>query len=330
MFIFILYSCTNKINTLNAKQTLGHYLFFDTRLSVNNTKSCSSCHNPQFAFSDGYRTSVTALGENVLHNSPSILNSKFLYFFDWANTNARTLAQQIKRPLYNHSPIELGLNIDFKSIQKKLQNDSLYKILFANAYQNNAKMDTTEIEECIVTYTQSLVSLQSKFDINQNKFSPTETNGMRLFFSNKLKCASCHIPPYFTTASSNNLDSVYANNGLYFHYPENDLGLYNITKKEKDKGKFKIPSLRNVMTSSPYMHDGSVASINEVIDNYARGGRNVTYENAQGDGKNNTQKDLRIAGFAISASEKQDLIQFLNTLTDTSYLQNPNFKNPFH
>ena len=130
LILFFLSSCASKNSIEEQQQILGHYLFFDTRLSVNNSKSCASCHNPNFAFTDGYRTSITSLGENVLHNSPSLINVVELKRFDWANPQTISLMQQIKRPLYNDNPIELGLDKHFKSLQQQFYKDSLYKNLF--------------------------------------------------------------------------------------------------------------------------------------------------------------------------------------------------------
>jgi cytochrome c peroxidase len=316
------------------KIILGRYLFFDTKLSLNNTKSCASCHSPAFAFSDGYRTSATPLGENVLHNSPSLLNAVYLKKYDWANPNATSFETQIKRPLYGNHPIELGLDKHINELQEILKKDSLYPILFQKAFPDSNKLFTlSQIEMAISTYEKKLVSESSNFD--KNKLSSSANNGLKLFTSKRLNCSSCHPPPYFTLATlSSNIDSVYANIGLYNvnnknEYPTNDNGIYNITHQSKDNGKFKIPSLRNVMLTAPYMHDGSIATINEVIEMYARGGRFIDYGNNKGDGKLNRNKSKLIAGFILSKDEKRDLINFLTSLTDSSIFYKQMFKNPF-
>ncbi|MFY7965328.1 MAG: cytochrome c peroxidase [Chitinophagaceae bacterium] len=334
--ITFLSSCTQNrvIDTITYQQELGHYLFFETKLSINNTKSCASCHNPAFAFSDGYRTSVTSLGENVLRNSPSLMNSIYLKKYDWANTNASSLEMQIKRPLYSNHPIELGLDKHINDLIVFFKGDSLYKALFRKAYPNSDTLFTlTQIENAIVAYEKTLVSQSSQFD--KGELSPSAYSGLNLFSSQKLKCISCHPPPYFTLATNtNNTDSIYINIGLYNvdnknKYPTNDNGIYSITKQPKDDGKFKIPSLRNVMLTAPYMHDGSIASIEEVIEMYARGGRNIDYGNFKGDGKLNTNKNKLITGFELSEKEKKDLINFLTSLTDSSIFYKQSFLNPF-
>ena len=328
-------SCTSKKQNTESLEKLGHYLFFDTRLSLNNTKSCASCHNPNFAFTDGYRTSITSLGENVLHNSPSLINVVELKRFDWANSHNTSLMQQIKRPLYSTNPTELGLDKHLKSLQQQFYKDSLYKNLFEKAFPKADSLFTkNQIEIAIIAYVKTLKSTNSSFDANT--LTQAQQNGYNLFKSNKLNCNVCHTPPYFTLAAlSKEIDSMYANNGLYNinnqnKYPLTDNGLIGTTKNVLDDGKYKIPSLRNVILTAPYMHDGSVASINEVIDIYARGGRLITKGAFKGDGKLNKNKHSLIKGFTLSDKEKKELIDFLTSLTDSSLFYNPQFKNPFN
>ena len=321
-------------NKQNHLEVLGHYLFFDTKVSINNTKSCASCHSPEFAFTDGYRTSATAFGENVLHNAPSLINAVYLKKYDWANPNATSFETQIKRPLYGKHPIELGLDKHISELQEIFKKDSLYATLFKNAFPDSSKLFTlTQIEIAISAYEKTLVSQASNFD--KGELNPSAYNGLKLFTSKRLNCVSCHLPPYFTLATSTeNVDSVYANIGLYNvgninEYPQNDNGVYSITHQPKDNGKFKIPSLRNVMLTAPYMHDGSIATIEEVIDIYARGGRNIDYGNYKGDGKLNQNKSQLITGFTLTKDEKRDLVNFLTSLTDSTIFYKQLFRNPF-
>lgn len=336
VFSLVCLGC-NQINTKNvnaSKIQLGQYLFFDTRISINNTKSCASCHSPQFAFSDGYRTSVTSLGENVLHNAPSLINAIYLKKYDWANPNATSFETQIKRPLYGSHPVELGLDKHINELVEMFKNDTLYSILFKSAFPDSNKLFTlAQIEIAITAYEKTLISQSSKFD--SGTLNPSEYNGLKLFTSKRFNCVSCHRPPSFTIATSTeNIDSIYVNIGLYNvnnknEYPQSDNGIYGTTHNPKDDGKFKIPSLRNVMLTAPYMHDGSVATIEEVIDVYARGGRNIDYGNYKGDGKLNKNKSQLITGFTLTKEEKTDLINFLTSLTDSTIFYKQSFKNPF-
>jgi cytochrome c peroxidase len=336
IFSLAAFVCCNNLhpNTSYEQQVeLGRYLFYENKLSVNNTKSCASCHSQQFAFTDGYRKSITALGENVLHNAPTLANIQQYKYFDWANPNSTTLQKQIKRPLYSEHPVELGLNLHYPQLKHYLENSSRYVQLFKQAFPNDTTLFTLpQIETSIIAFVNTIKSYNTPFD--KQIMSESAKKGYQLFSSNKLKCATCHTPPQFTIAAlSTNVDSVYTNIGLYNvgnknSYPVSDAGLFAVTQKKEDDGKFKIPTLRNVMLTQPYMHDGSMATIDEVIDMYARGGRDVNYGENKGDGKYNTNKSHLINGFALSVEERKNLIDFLHALTDTSILINPNFSNP--
>lgn len=318
----------------------GRYLFFDTRLSHNNTKSCGSCHDPKFAFTDGYRRSITANGENVKHNTPSLVNIVLQHYFDWANPNVTTLEKQQERPLFNEHPAELGAKGKEALILKRLQADSFYRHKFAAAFPGvKDPISFTNIISCIAAFVSTIRSTDAPYD----KFMKGDTTalsavakaGMNLFFSDRLHCASCHTTPFFTSATkTTNTDSIYFNTGLYNiagtnKYPAEDNGLAFITGKINDDGKFKTPSLRNVALTAPYMHDGSINTLEEVIDMYARGGRNISAGPFAGDGRNNSLKDSRIRGFTLSVIEKKQLIGFLFSLTDSAVLTNPAFQNPF-
>lgn len=324
----------------NPKAKLGHLLFFEKKISFNHTKSCASCHSPEMAFTDGYRRSIAANGENAMHNAPSILNLNFNNYYDWDNSTITNLSKQIKRPLYNKHPKELGFDEDTIALFYFFEQNKTYHNLFQKAFPNVKKpISCQNVEICLVEYVKNLKATRSKFDRyeagEKSIFSSSEKRGMDLFFSSQLQCGSCHVPPLFTQNNlSKNADTVYANIGLYNienknKYPITDPGLSRVTNQTKDDGKFKIPSLRNVLLTAPYMHDGSVASIQEVIDLYAAGGRIIEEGIQKGDGRFHKNKHPFVRGFSISTEEKNDLIQFLSTLTDTSYLANPYFLNPF-
>ncbi|MBL0145587.1 MAG: di-heme enzyme [Chitinophagaceae bacterium] len=333
--IIVLLGCVNQqqLKDKDYQVQLGRYLFYENKLSVNNTKSCASCHNQQFAFTDGYRKSITSLGENVLHNAPTLINIQQYKFYDWANPGSTTLTKQIIRPLYAEHPIELGLNLHYPQVKAYLEKDSVYAKLFKQAFPGDTAWFTlNQIEASIVAFEKTLSSYNSSFD--KQTMSKSAQKGFELFKSDRLKCAACHNPPQFTlAAASSNIDSVYANIGLYNVggkniYPVEDAGLVSVTQKKADDGKFKIPTLRNIMLTNPYMHDGSVATIEDVIDIYARGGRDVNYGDYKGDGKLNTNKSNLINGFTLTAEERSNLLAFLHALTDTSILNNPKFSSP--
>lgn len=340
VLIFLECRDSRELKAENPKAILGHYLFFEKRISFNHSKSCASCHSPEYAFTDGYRKSVSADGNNLLHNAPSILNIAQNHFFDWDNPEIHTLSQQIKRPLYNKHPTELGMDLDSSSLLSFFKKDSLYSSLFERAYRGENEMYSAKhVEECIIEYVKNLNSRNSKFDQHLDskavRLNKSEEEGMRLFFSTELKCSQCHAPPDFTKSNTSNMvDSAYANIGLYNianenKYPAEDVGLNKITKKLRDDGKFKIPSLRNVMLTAPYMHDGSVRNLDELLNIYSAGGQSINKGPLSGDGRKHRNKHPHIKGFEISDNQKKNLICFLSSLTDTTYLSNPYFLNPF-
>ncbi len=318
----------------------GRRLFFDTRLSYNNTKSCGSCHDPKFAFTDGYRRSITANGDHVKHNAPSLVNIAFQNYFDWANPGVTTLEKQHERPLFNEHPAELGAKGNETLILKRIRADTVYENLFTKTFPGiKEPISFPAIISSIAAFVQTLHSSNSPYD----KFIKGDTAamslsakaGMGLFFSTRLNCSSCHTAPLFTLATiTKNKDSIYLNTGLYNvlnknKYPEDDNGLETFTNNPADNGKFKIPSLRNVLLTAPYMHDGSINTLEEVIDMYANGGRLIRSGPFAGDGKNNNLKDKRIKGFVLLPAEKKQLIDFLFALSDSSVPTNPVFQNPF-
>lgn len=331
---------TPTITTKIDQAQLGHYLFFDTRLSFNNTKSCASCHAPQFAFSDGYRRSITASGDNVLHNAPSLINIGKQAYFNWADYSLTTLAQQHKRPLFNTAPVELGAKGNEQLIIDRLQKDSLCRRLFKAAFPDLANPFTFDnIIQSIAAYVGTLQSTGSQFDKyvqgDSLAMSPDAKSGYALFNSHRLGCSQCHGGLYLSNATlTKNIDSIYFNTGLYNVgnsncYPAADNGLRAVTGKITDDGRFKVPSLRNIAITAPYMHDGSVAALPEVLDIYVRGGRQISAGPSSGDGANNTNKSKLIKGFTLSGTERKQLLAFLYALTDSTLSSNPVFQNPF-
>lgn len=319
-------------NSQKELEQLGRYLFFDNRLSYNQTKSCASCHDPSFAFTDGYRRSITAFGDNVLHNAPTLINVSKQYFFDWANPQNTALTVQHRRPLFGNSPPELGMADKETVLLQRLQQDSMYQRLFTSAFSSGDSLfSTTNIITALAAYVQSLQSTQSPYDkyIAGNKVA-IDSNaiaGIQLFI--RLGCNNCHAGNYFTTATiTRNIDSVYFNTGLYNvgntnNYPAGDTGIPG------SNGRYKVPTLRNLTFTAPYMHDGSVATLSEVIDIYASGGRKIITGPLAGDGATNSHKSPLLKGFSITTTEKRQLLNFLLSLTDSTILSNPQFVNPF-
>lgn len=281
----------------SEKIELGRKLFFDKRLSINETVSCSSCHLPQFAFTDRKKVSEGIYSRKTERNSPSILNAAFLKTIMY-DAHLPTLEMQVIVPIQEHT--EMGMNM--VELLKRLKSIDEYQIAAKKIFSRD--FDAWVLTRSIASYERSLISKNSRFDQyyyhkKKDILTPSEKRGWRLF-SEKLYCTKCHPAPFFTTF-------LPENNGLYEEYTT-DKGRFRIHNDSTDIGKFKIPSLRNIELTFPYMHDGSLESIEKIIEHYAQGGQ-----------KHPLQNQI-IKPFTITEQEKKDLKAFLFALTDTSYL----------
>lgn len=340
----IINSCNNKSNTTTEANTdsvkveLGCYLFFDRRLSVNNTRSCATCHNPQFAFTDGYKRSLGVFADLHQRNTQPLFNLSYLKYFTSADSTIHSALQQMNNPLFSDHPTEMGVKGNEENILQKIKTDENYKQLFAKV---NTEISWASIKDFISLFMNSLRSDSSPYDQfkkgDSTALTASQRRGMELFFSAELKCASCHGGFNFSTPSITNDKGetiFYFNTGLYNvddkgAYPDYDQGLYQLTKNQADMGKFRAPSLRNLVFTAPYFHDGSAASLREVIDNYANGGRRIMEGIYKGDGSKSPYKHPLISGFQISEADKINLISFLQSLSDSSFINNPAYQNPF-
>lgn len=321
---------TNK----KAMQQLGRLLFFDERLSANQKMSCATCHIPNLAFTDGKTTAIGTFGDTVLRNTPTVLNLADNELFNWANNSLTTLQLQANNPLFGMHPIEMGLDSTNIHALDFAKNDRLYKPLLNQL--SLRQLNYNIVKNAIAAYTKTLISRNSKYDkfkFNKATLTKSEMAGMALFFGDDLMCARCHNKNDFDLPANPNM-FTYQNIGLYnvdssFSYGNGDNGLFAITNDKEDKGRFKIPSLKNIALTAPYFHDGSVKTLSEVITVYANGGRNITQGKNKGNGINHPNKHPLIQGFTITEKQKNQLISFLHTLTDTSYLSNNWYKNPF-
>ncbi len=300
----------------NISSQIGHLLFFDKRLSKNETKSCASCHAPQFAYTDGYRRTMNIDADLLKYNTPSILNLNNYLSLNWADPKIKTLENQVVGPLFKKHPIELGMDSNNMNVLNVISSDKKYAVLLHNF--NKTQLSWNDVIKYLSSYVGKLNARQSKYDnylLNNNQLNKDELAGKKLFFSKKLNCSSCHNGIDFNKPIENKSELYFANVGI----DNNDLGLYEVTKNINDKGKFRIPSLRNVAITGPYFHNGSVTNLKEVIEIFSKGGKHLINKN--------TNIDQRLKPFKVNQTEIKQLISFLNTLTDTSYLTNPFFKN---
>jgi cytochrome c peroxidase len=198
------------------------------------------------------------------------------------------------------------------------------------------KINWIDVKSLIATYVRTFKFQNAKYDLVEKrkaKFTVDELAGKNLFFSDKLNCKKCHGGNDFDEPEFTRMNK-YQNIGLYnigkdSFYANGDNGLFNESKDRDDIGKFKIPSLRNIMLTAPYFHDGSAPNIDAVINSYSKGGRDIKEGPFKGDGRAHSSKNQFIEGFKITPKEKKQLISFLYTLTDTSYLKNPFYTDPF-
>ncbi|WP_299521499.1 cytochrome c peroxidase [Winogradskyella sp.] len=293
---------------------LGKKLFFDTILSADGTKSCASCHSPQNAFTDNSPTSVGIDGIAGMRNSMPIFNLAWNdnERFNW-DGSALSLERQAEEPVQN--PIELHSNWD--NVVDRLLAHPEYPELFELAFKTSTitKELTTK---AIAQFERTLISANSKFDqytLGEATLTAQELNGLNIFLrEDKGDCFHCHGSPNSPLWTNND----FHNNGLDATFT--DLGLGAVTGDPSDNGKFRTPSLRNLAYTAPYMHDGRFATLDEVIDHYSEGLQNSPTIDP-------LMKQIAQGGVQLTAQEKADLKAFLLTLSDTSFINNPEFQN---
>jgi cytochrome c peroxidase len=285
-----------------ARWELGKKLFYDPVLSVDSSLSCGSCHKQELAFADNVNFSDGVKGRPGTRNSPSLVNLAYHPYFT-REGGVPTLEMQVLVPIQEHN------EFDFNIVEaaERLSKDSVYVSMSKRAYDRIP--DPFVITRAISAFERSLISGQSPYDQfhfqgDENALDKDERAGMDLFFSQRLNCSSCHGGFNFT-------NYAFENNGLYEDYA--DPGRSRLTHDPADSARFKVPSLRNVALTAPYMHDGSLQSLEEVIDHYQSGG------------KPHIHKNERIQPFSLSEKERKQVIAFLNSLTDLSFVHNELF-----
>jgi cytochrome c peroxidase len=298
---------------------LGRKLFYDPILSVDSTISCASCHQPAGSFTDGLASSV-GVGGHTSRSSMSLINIGFHYHGLFWDGRSASLEEQALVPV--EDPLEMGEQ--WSRVVEKLQRHESYPGEFRKAFgiENSADITKELAAKAIAQFERSLISggntRYDRFARGEIFLDENEYNGFLMFFDFEptlpdAECGHCHNAPLFAT-------SDYFNNGLqesadFQSFQDKGLGL--VTGKASDNGKFKAPSLRNIVFSAPYMHDGRFQTLNEVVDHYSSGG------------KNSPTKSPLLYPLHLTQSQKADLISFILTLTDSSSLTNEAFQNPF-
>jgi cytochrome c peroxidase len=321
----------NPITDMGA--TLGRVLFYDKNLSANNTISCASCHEQEAAFSDNRKFSVGLHGEETRRNSMTLINSRFYengHFF-W-DERAATLEAQVLMPIQDH--IEMGLTLS--ELETKLSQVDYYEVLFQKTY-GSAEITSDRIAKALSQFIRSIVSVNSKFDEgfaaagfpedeeqmpDFPNFTAQENLGLDIFYRgrNGATCLYCHGTPQHVNDEAKN-------NGLTLSYTDNGKG--EITGLASDNALFKVPSLRNIVKTAPYMHDGRFETLEEVIDHYSdkvADHPNLNFRLKDSDDPSPNSNVLRLN---LTQEEKEALIAFLHTLTDESVLTDEKYSDPF-
>lgn len=326
-----------------TKVELGRRLFYDPRLSRNGAMSCGSCHVQALAFTDGKVQAVGATGQHHPRGAMSLVNTAYASRLTWANPLLDRLEEQALTPLFGDNPVEMGMTGREGDIVAMLQADELYREQFPEVFDEDADpYSILNVVRSIAAFVRSIVSFRSPYDQylqgNTEAMSASAQRGMDLFFSERLECFHCHGGFNFTDSTTHSSASVarvgFHNTGLYNldgegAYPQDNTGLFDMTGQTRDIGRFKAPTLRNIAVTAPYMHDGSAATLHDVIDHYERGGRLIEDGENAGDGRRNPFKSEFVRGFELTDTERDDLVAFLHALTDQELLRDPRFSDPF-
>jgi len=313
------------------KVELGRRLFYELNLAGPSYMSCATCHDPSKAFTDGRPVAIGITGEFHPRNSMALQNVAYHAVLTWADPATVSLERQMLTPMFGQHPEEMAVTGFEGRVLDYLTHDPIYPGLFAAAFPDRAgAIDFDAITMAIAAFERTLVSADAPYDRyryagDEAALSEAAKRGADLFNSERLACGYCHTGLHLTDAIP---EPRFHNTGLYNidgagTLPEDNQGLIEHTGRAEDMGKFRTPMLRNVALTAPYMHDGSLATLDAVVDHYAAGGESA---------RTGTRSPLGsplVMGFELSAGEKADLIAFLESLTDETFLSDPDIRSPF-
>jgi len=253
---------------------LGCRLFFEARLSSTGDYSCASCHQPRLAFTDGRALALGATGETVRRGAMSLANVAYTSAYTWASSTQKTLESQMAQPLFGTHPVEMGLARQPTRLLEELADEERYASAFRQSFPGEAQaVSMFNTIKAIAAFERTLISGRSAFDRyiyddERGALNESATRGMALFYSGRVGCSECHSGFNLSGAVVHqrrpDAAAVFANTGLYNvdgqgSYPKSDMGLIEDTGRASDMGKFRVPTLRNIALTAPYMHDGSIA-----------------------------------------------------------------------
>jgi cytochrome c peroxidase len=323
-----------------AKVELGRYLFYDKRLSADNSMACSTCHIQSRAFTDGKALSPGVDGRDGVRSAMMLANVAYLPVLTWANPTQKQLERQMLTPLFGNNPVELGMEGKEKELFSRLKADAKYPAMFKAAFpEQQGAINLSTLTKAIASFERSLLSFDSPYDRYKygrqpDAISESAKRGEALFFGEELECSHCHGGFTF----NDNIQHArlpypelgFHNTGMYNldgkgAYSADNSGIRAITGDAADEGKFRTASLRNVAVTAPYMHDGSLATLRDVVrKHYA-----VKGMAANAGQQPSPLRDSLIEGFSVSDAQVDDLVAFLESLTDSEFLNNSKYADPF-
>ena len=327
-----------------AKVELGRHLFYDTRLSGNQTQSCASCHEQTLAFTDGRGRAIGSTGQTTPRGSMGLANVAFATTLTWGNPLLLELEAQAVVPMFGREPVELGLSGLEDTLLARLGAEPRYQALFPLAFPDDPDpISVQNTVRALAAFERTILSGRSAYDRlvyggEPDALSESARRGLTLFNSERLECFHCHQGFAFSDSvvweGSGSREVRFHNTGLYNlggtgAYPAGGQGVFETTGRPQDMGAFRTPSLRNVGLTAPYMHDGSIATLEEVLDHYAAGGRTIPSGPNAGVGSANPYKSGLIVGFTLTPEERADVVAFLESLTDEELLTDPRFASPW-
>lgn len=315
------------------KVALGRQLFYDPRISGDGSVACASCHQPGLAFTDGRGRAKGIQGNIHPRSAMSLTNVAYNATLGWDDPTLTRLEDQIPVPLYNTQPPEMGAKGREVEILSRLEKNHHTQHLFKKAFPHDPSPVTMQnVIYALASFERTLISGNSPYDrwaygADPDALDTQQRAGARLFFSKRLGCFRCHAgfnlsgpvrhPGAESTVARFHNTALYNEDGTGA-YPSPNTGLYRHTGHSGDMGKFRAPTLRNIALTAPYMHDGSIPTLEKVVDHYAVGGRSRINPQTPSPG---TATDPLMTGFELTADEKRHLIAFLHALTDPTFIR---------
>ena len=319
-----------------AKVELGRRLFFDVRLSRNGTQACAGCHEQARAFTDARPVAIGSTGQHHRRNAQGLANVAFASTLTWANPLVTTLERQALLPLFGETPVELGWAGHEAELLTRFATDADMAERFEHAFPGEGvTLDT--LTRALGSFERTLISSHAPWDAytagDASALSDDAQAGLLLFNSERLECYHCHTGFTFSDsvahAGTTVVEKFFHNTGLYDvdgagSYPSTDTGLVEVTERIGDMGRFRAPSLRNLRFTAPYLHDGSLATLDQVLDAYAAGGLSRQHTGTPSP----LQSDL-VRGFTLSPDERRQVLAFLDALNDEAFVTDPALRDPW-